>query len=244
MWKSLLQRCARSMGYEISRRGKAETYTECPPYGYFTYSPWFEPWFLEKYNRIKDHTCVKEDRCYMIYRFAQTCMRLPGDFAECGVYRGGTAVLTAATLVEGGVRDKKLHLFDTFAGMPTTADSDPSSHKEGDFGDTSLDHVKGLLREYPFVTFNPGFIPKTLEAVKDRTFAMAHIDVDLYQSTRDAFEFFYPRMSPGGIMLCDDYGAPAYIEAAKKAVDEFFANKPEKPISLRNGQCFVIKAPA
>lgn len=243
-WKGLLQRCARAMGYEISRRGTAETYTLCPPYGYFTYSPWFEEWFQAKYNLIKDYTCVKEDRCYMLYRFCQTCMRLPGDIAECGVYRGGTAALLSSTLVEGGVKDKQLHLFDTFAGMPTTADKDPSSHQQGDFGDTSLEHVKNLLRDYPFVTFNPGFIPKTLDAVKDRKFAMAHIDVDLYQSTKDAFEFFYPRIVAGGIMVCDDYGAPAYIKAARLAVDDFFADKPEKPISLRNGQCFVIKAHA
>lgn len=243
-WKNLLQSFARSFGYEISRRGPSDTYTLCPPYGYFTYSPWFEKWFQEKYDRIKENTAVKEDRCYMLHRFCQMSMHLPGDIAECGVYRGGTACLLAETMIEGGLRGKQLHLFDTFEGMPESANADNSSHKKGDFGDTSLDHVKSILTGRTFVTFNPGYIPKTLQAVQDRKFAMVHIDVDLYQSTRDAFEFFYPRVSPGGVMVCDDYGAPAYIEAARRAVDEFFKDKPEKPISLRNGQCFIIKSPA
>ncbi|HWL94746.1 MAG TPA: TylF/MycF/NovP-related O-methyltransferase, partial [Phycisphaerae bacterium] len=191
-WKGIVQRCVRALGFEITRRGDAQTYTLCPPYGYFTYSPWFEEWFQEKYRRIKDHTCVKEDRCYMLYRLCQSAMRLPGDVAECGVYRGGTSLLLASALVEAGQRDRQLHLFDTFQGMPESADADASTHKRGDFGDTSLSHVKELLKDYPFVTLNPGFIPQTLEAVKDKKFAMVHVDVDLYRSTRDAFEFFYP----------------------------------------------------
>jgi O-methyltransferase len=241
-WKFLVQRFVRSRGYEISRRGDPETYTLCPPYGYFTYSPWFEPWFQEKYSRIRHHTGVKEDRCYMLYRLCQTCMWLPGDLAECGVYRGGTALLLAQTMVEGGVHNKALHLFDTFEGMPEMADTDQSSHQRRDFGDTSLDHVKSLLRNYAFVTYNPGIIPHTLDVVKNSNFAMVHVDVDLYKSTLDAFKFFYPRVVPGGIMVCDDYGWPAYIKAAKLAVDEYFADKREKPIALRNGQCFIIKS--
>ncbi len=240
-WKGVVQRCFRAVGYEVSRRGDAEVYTLCPPYGYFTYSPWFEDWFKEKYHRIKDHTAVKEDRCYMLYRLCQACVRLPGDIAECGVYRGGTAFLLASTLVESGVTNKQLHLFDTFQGMPQTANADASTHRRGDFGDTSLEHVTNLLHEFSFVTLNEGFIPATLDVVKDRYFAMVHVDVDLYQSTKDAFEFFYPRMVPGGIMICDDYGAPAYVKSAKLAMDEFLADKPERPISLRNGECFIIK---
>ena len=68
-----------------------------------------------------------------------------------------------------------------------------------------------------------------------------HVDVDLYSSTRAAFEFFYPRMVSGGVMVCDDYGAPAYVDAAKRAVDEMFADRAEYPISLGTGQCFVVK---
>lgn len=117
------------------------------------------------------------------------------------------------------------------------APDDPS----GIFHDTNLARVKELLKDYPFVAFHPGFIPHTLEAARDRRFALAHIDVDLYQSPRDAFAFFYPRVVLGGILVCDDYGAPAHIKSARRAVEEFFRDKPEKPIAPRTGQCFIIK---
>jgi hypothetical protein len=125
--------------------------------------------------------------------------------------------------------------------MPKLADADSSTHKEGDFGDVSLEAVKALLADYSFVSYYPGLIPETLAPVKDRHFAFAHVDVDLYESTKASFSFFYPRIVKGGIMVCDDDGAPAYVKSAKLAVDEFFEDKPENVISVRTGQCFVIK---
>ena len=94
-WKLLVQRFFRAFGYELTRRGEPSLYTECVPYGYFTYSPWCEPWFQKIYRSIQKDTGVKPDRCYMLYRFAQHCLHLDGEFAECGVFRGGTAVLVA-----------------------------------------------------------------------------------------------------------------------------------------------------
>jgi len=241
-WKGLVQGFFRTFGFEISHRGNPETYTECVPYGYFTYSPWFEEWFQKQYkDGIESHSAVKEDRCYILLRFMEHCLHLEGDFAECGVYKGGTALQAARTLKSEDGGKKRLHLFDTFAGMPNLADADSSTHKKGDFGDVSLDAVKALLAGYSFVSYYPGLIPETLAPVKDRQFAFAHIDVDLYESTKECFSFFYPRMARGGIMVCDDYGAPAYVKSAKLAVDEFFEDKPENVISLRTGQCFVIK---
>jgi O-methyltransferase len=216
-------------------------YTICPPYNYSTYSPWFEDWFQEIYVKIKDYTVVTEDRCYIIYRFCQHCLHLEGDFAECGVYKGGTAFLIASTLRDNSIQNKQLHLFDTFAGMPAIADEDASGYKEGDFGDVSLTAIKGYLQVFNFVGFYQGLIPETFEVVKNRRFAFVHVDVDLYQTARDCCNFFYERMTKGGIMIFDDYGEPRFRFAEKQAVDEFFSDKPENPISLRTGQCIVIK---
>ena len=149
-WKRPVIGALRKFGYELCRRGEPSTYTPCLPYGYFTYSPWFEGWFQEKYAGIKPYTAVTEDRCYMLYRLAQRCAHLDGDFAECGVYRGGTAALLAGTLTESATEGKQLHLFDTFEGMPDDAGSDPSSHRKGDFGDTSLESVGERLSDFPF----------------------------------------------------------------------------------------------
>jgi O-methyltransferase len=240
-WKLIVQQRLLKMGYAVYRVGSGNPYSLCPPYDYWTYSPWFESWFQEIYAKVKDRTMVKEDRCYVIYEFCRHCLHFEGDFAECGVYKGGSAFLIASTLVNSPASGKGVHLFDTFRGMPAIANDDPSGVKEGQFGDTSLTAVKNYLSVFPNVSFHPGVIPETFDAVKENRFAFVHVDVDLYQTAKDCCEFFYGRMVPGGIMIFDDYGFVHFRYSAKRAVDEFFAGKPETPITLRTGQCLIIK---
>lgn len=228
--------------YRIYKVGRSALYTPCPPYRYATYSPWFSEEFKQLYEKIKDYTLVKEDRCYILERFVRHCLHLDGDVAECGVFKGGTAFLLAHTMQgHPTLQDKRLHLFDTFSGMPTAAEGDPSGHKRGDFGDTLLDWVRNYLRPFPFVEYHPGIMPDTFKGVQERKFSFVHVDVDLYQTAKECCEFFYGRMVQGGVMIFDDYGFRGYQFAEKKAVDDFFKDKPEVPISLRTGQCLVIK---
>ena len=240
-WKMIIMKMFLKMGYDVRRTVVPGAYTWCPPYEYPTYSPWFEDWFQEIYSKVKDHTMVKEDRCYIIHRFCKQCLHLEGDFAECGVYKGGTAFLIAHTIDNNSASERQVHLFDTFAGMPAIADEEPTGFTEGDLGDVSLTAIKDYLGPFPHVVFHPGVIPETFEAVKDRRFAFVHIDVDLYRTTTDCYSFFYDRMASGGVMICDDYGFVHFKNSAKRAVDEFFFDKPETPISLRTGQCIIIK---
>jgi O-methyltransferase len=244
-YKTIVLMMFHRLGYEVIRIGKMGSkrgkYTLCYPYTHYTYSPWFEDWFQEKYAKVKDYTLLKENQCYVVYEFCLHCLHLQGDFAECGVYKGGSAFLIAETLASNSVHDKETHLFDTFTGMPAMANHDPSGLKEGRFSDTSLSAVKAYLRNFPFVVFHPGLIPNTLENVKDKRFAFVHIDVDLYQTTKDCLNFFYNRMSRGGIMIFDDYGWPFFKESEKKAADEFFEGKPETPIALQTGQAIMVK---
>ncbi len=239
--KTIIKNLGDAFGVHITRKGQGGPYTLSPAFGYATYSPWFEPWFQEVFAPAKPLVSSRDDRCYTLYRFAQHCAHLPGDFAECGVFRGGTAWLAVRALREAGVTNKEVHLFDTFAGMPDVARDDASTHLVGDLNQTSADAVAALFRDDPFVKLHPGVIPDTLPPVAERRFAFVHVDVDLYASTRDSFAFFYDRMTPGGVMLCDDYGFPAYERSAKLAVDEFFDKRPEKPIVVATGQCFIIK---
>ena len=83
-------------------------------------------------------------------------------------------------------------------------------------------------------------IPHSLTLVKDRRFSFVHIDMDIYTSIRSACEFFYERMQPGGVLLFDDYGYPS-CPGARKAVDEFFSDKPETKLVMVTGQCSVQK---
>lgn len=215
-----------------------EPYIKHQTEGYILYAPWFEPEFLKWYAQFSHRTVVKEDRCYMLRQFSQYAAQLDGDFAECGCYRGGTAWLLGES--SQGKEGRKLHLFDTFEGMPVLADSDPGGHKKGDFGDTSLESVKELLSGYNHVEYHPGFIPTTFDGVDGR-FAFVHVDVDLFETSSACYEFFYPKMVKGGIMICDDYGFRKYQTSARKAVDSFFADKPEVVVTLPTGQALVIK---
>jgi len=242
-WKIIVQKFSNKFGYRLTkiRGGEKLPYTRNHPYSSYTYSPWFENWFLDILKKISDHTLVSEDRCYTIHMFSKHCRHLEGDFAECGIYKGGTAYLISLILKDNSNHQKTLHLFDTFSGMPKSANEDKSHHKEGDYDDTSVEAVKDFLSDYSFVEFHPGLIPDTFEAVTNKKFAFVHIDVDIYQSIKDCCEFFYERMTKGGIMIFDDYGFQGYELAAKKAVDDFFIGKSEIPITLRNGQCLVLK---
>ena len=237
-WKRALQGLFRTLGLEVHKVAKGGSYTLHPPYGYATYSPWFEEPFRARYERIRSRTLVSEDRCYVIHQLARWARHLDGDFAECGVYKGGTALLIAETLAEAGI-EKRFDLFDTFTGMPDPGG--PSHHAQGDFGDVSLEEVKSVLRGHPGVAFHPGFIPDTFAGLEDASFAFSYVDVDIYPSVRDCCTFLYPRTTHGGILLFDDYGLPAYQAEARRAVDEFFSDKPESPVVLGSGQCFVLK---
>ena len=87
------------------------------------YQPMFSPWeglpeFEQYYGKIKDLTMVRRDSCYVLLKTLQQSLQLKGDAVECGVFRGGTALLEA--MVIAGT-DRNLHLFDSFEGMPETS---------------------------------------------------------------------------------------------------------------------------
>ena len=163
--------------------------------------------------------------------------------AECGVYAGGTAHVLAATMqAYRGEQASKFHLFDTFNGMPDTSVAQRHYHSPGAFGDTSLEQVQGRLHDYPFIQFHRGVIPRSFEDVAEvPLYSFVHIDVDIYPTTLECCKYFWPRLSPGGVMVFDDYGFRPYQYAERAAVDEFFGRVPEKPIYLPTGQAVVTK---
>jgi len=203
------------------------------------YSPWEgEPAFEMLYRQTQNLTLVSRDRCYLLWKTLQQSLNLTGDFVECGVFRGGTALLEARTL-QGQMSKRKLHLFDSFAGMPETTDG-VDSFEAGDFSRTSAEAVARLLKPYSFVEMHVGFIPDTFQGLELEHIAWVHIDVDLYQSVQECISYFYARLVPGGFMIFDDYGFPS-CPGARRAVDEAFAKLPEVPICLPTGQCLVVK---
>jgi O-methyltransferase len=207
------------------------------------FSPWLgHPDFQAVYEGVKPYTLVSADRCYVLINFARYARHLPGDFAECGVYRGGTALLLGRVLGANG--GKRLYLFDSFQGLPKMDQEKDPWFTEGQYSAESVEAVEELLRDFRSkIDVRPGWIPDTFRGLENNRYAFAHLDVDLYQSTLDCCKYFYPRLVPGGILLFDEYAfAPARGE--KDAVDEFFADKPESPITLPTGQAMVLKVPS
>jgi len=157
-----------------------------------------------------------------------------GEVVEVGVYKGGTARLLALALPH-----KTVHLFDTFAGMPAT-NSNFDKHLAGEFSDTSLAAVQEHLKDCRNVHFYQGLFPATSGPIAQTKFSLVHVDADIYDSVRACCEFFYPRLEKDAVMLFDDYGFPT-CPGARKAVDDFFSDKPEVPFYLPTGQCLVVR---
>jgi O-methyltransferase len=226
---------------------RGRRYTVLVPYGNRVLTPWFDP--LDDSPFSDAHrvalaggpVSVSPDRCYMLHQFARRAARLDGDMAECGVYTGGTAHLISETL--NGAANLTFHLFDSFQGMPQSAEPERDYHAPGDFAETSVARVQQRLSTYDFVRFHVGFVPATFSDLDPAArFSFVHIDMDIYPSTLDCCRWFWPRMSAGGVMVFDDYGFFPYRAAAQAAVDEFFTNEVEKPILLPTGQAVVFKS--
>jgi len=184
-------------------------------------------------NQINRETevLVTNNEAFQIYVAAAAARKVEGDFAEVGVYKGGTA-----RFICEAKRDKVLHLFDTFEGLPERTAEDEFL-EVGQFA-ADIDEVKSFLKSYKKVYFYKGLFPETSVPVKNKRFAFVHLDVDFYKSTLDSLEFFYPRMSKGGIILSHDYST---LPGIKKAFDKFFSDKKEIIIPLSTNQCLVFK---
>ena len=200
-----------------------------------------DPGFLELMATLQRDSLIIQslNEAYNLYRLCAQTRQLEGEIAELGVYKGGTARMLCE--VQHG---KELHLFDTFdayGGMPAVR-AGVDLHKPGDFKEARLSEVKKLCSGFEGVHFHPGLFPETTKDLesKSRTFAFVHLDVDIYQSTLDGLKYFYPRLSPGGMLVSHDY---QFLPCAgvRKAFEEFFVDKPEPVIELWDTQCLVVK---
>jgi O-methyltransferase len=190
--------------------------------------------FLNLYEEGKILLTMYE--MHNIYKLVKQTAKIEGDIAEVGVYKGGSAKIISE--VKG---NKNLHLFDTFEGMPSV-DSSIDTHKKDDFNDTSLSTVKNYLSGYKNIFFYKGYFPASLEGTDcyNLKYSFVNLDVDIYESTKSALEFFYSRVNKGGMILSHDYNALS-CPGVKKAFDDFFSEKPEPIIELWDTQCLVVK---
>jgi len=174
------------------------------------------------------------DKKYIFKNLLNLVENIDADYAECGVYQGASSYLILQKYTEN-----RLHIFDSFEGLSEPENIDGNYWSRGNLF-ASEDLVRKNLSEFTNFTLYKGWIPDRFNEVADKKFAFVHIDVDLYQPTLDSIRFFYSRMLPGAVILCDDYGS-VVCPGAKRAFDEFFEDKDENIVALPEQQCFIIK---
>jgi O-methyltransferase len=222
-------------------------YTVQVPHGRRVLTPWFDE--ASEFGRIqrsvRNQGGPSPDSNFMLHQLVRRCLRLPGDMAECGVFRGSSAKVIATTLANRKA-PTRLHLFDTFEGTPAVWDPSHDYTRPGTFGDTSLEQVRRCLADHlERCAFYRGIMPDTFAEVPEGAmFSLVNVDVGLYATEKACAEFFWPRLVPGGAMLFGPYGLYPYRRATRRAVDEFFASAAEEPILLPSGQALLIKGVA
>lgn len=185
---------------------------------------------------------MPDDRRFFLFNTAASVRHVEGDSADIGVRFG-----TSSYFILSGLKapEKPHHLFDSFEGLsePTKEDMPDGKTTPWSKGDLSVDEsvTRKNLARFANCHYYKGWIPERFPDVEGRRFSFVHVDVDLYEPTRDSLAFFYPRVSPRGVIICDDYGFTS-CHGARKAVDEFFADKPESIIHVPTGQALIVKA--
>jgi hypothetical protein len=175
---------------------------------------------------------------------------IPGAIVECGVWRGGAVMAILRTLLRLGATDRDVYLFDTFAGMSSPTEHDVSWQGEratelhaarggqaggSDWDRASLEDVKaGVLSVgYPpeRIRFVRGKVEDTVPAQAPDKIALLRLDTDWYESTKHEFTHLYPRLSRGGVLIIDDYGAWL---GARRATDEYLAETGARILLIRS----------
>jgi O-methyltransferase len=197
---------------------------------------WFQDEeFFRAFYAFAEHDQTA-DRKYTLRELLRLVDDVPGDTAECGVYRGASSWFICDHFRSSG---RTHHGFDSFEGLSTPAGIDGSFWTEGDLR-VSEEEARRVLAPFDAKLYR-GWFPDRFPEVADRTFAFVHIDVDLYQPTLDSLAFFYPRMAPGGIILLDDHGQTT-CPGATRAAEEFMSGHPESIVLLTTGQAMIQKA--
>jgi hypothetical protein len=187
--------------------------------------------------------------------FAHT-LDVPGERVECGVFSGFGSLLMCRLMRarQPGFDGTGFHLVDSFEGLSSPAAEDALELREkpgrgtvavlgfdkGAFA-APIEYARAAMREFPGARIHKGWIPEVLAALPDAPFAFVHVDVDLYEPTRACLEHFYPRLPDGGVIVCDDYGAPRFPGAAR-AWDEYCDRRGIPYVVLDTGQSIILRA--
>ncbi len=201
------------------------------------------PWEMEEafhplFRHCEPYTLTSVDRMYGLYKATEYVSKasIPGTIVECGVFKGGSIMLAALTLLKFEDTDRELYLYDTFKGMtkPTDEDLDMRGEAAHDVWKASqrtdynewtyapLDFVQKNMNSthYPpeKIKYVQGPVEETLPEKTPEKIALLRLDTDWYESTYHELIHLYPLLSPGGVLIIDDYG---HFKGTRKAVDQY-----------------------
>jgi O-methyltransferase len=181
---------------------------------------------------------TSRERMYSVFQAARYIAqaRVPGDIVECGVWRGGSSMMAAFTLLSSGDDDRTFWLYDTFEGMPEPGELDLGLQREDAHNEwrrnqhasinewcyASMDEVSANMRatglrvqQFELIE---GKIEDTIPDRMPEQIALLRLDTDWYESTYHELVHLFPLLSPGAVLILDDYG---HWGGARKAVDQY-----------------------
>ena len=193
-----------------------------------------------------------QTRCDLV-RYFLTTLSVPGARVECGAYRGASALLLCRTLraQNASFAGEGFFLIDSFSGTSESTESDYIAVRDAAGAarmqpffppgktDVKADDVRAYFREFPAAQILEGWIPGVFEALTASAWAFVHLDLTLYEPTLAALNYFYGKLSPGGVLIVD---GSVFCPGAQKAVDRF-SNENDVPyVTLGHREAVFLKA--
>lgn len=233
---------AKGLALPLVRGDAVRSGAHAMAYPISTYAPWqADADFSRVYREVKANTLVDIWRCYELWSLLGELTDIPGAVLEVGVWRGGSGALMAARAAGLGMSDP-VYLCDTWKGVVKTAPGD-IYYRDGKHDDTSKEIVASLVARMGLtnVTLLEGVFPEdTGSAIPSGALRLVHVDVDVYRSAKEVFDWAWPRLSPGGVAVFDDYGFPAcpgvtrFVEEQRRMPDRLVLHN-------LNGHGLVVK---
>lgn len=236
----LVKKIARAFGLEIVRK-RAK----------YRYPPDVPSALVEIYEKVRPYTMTSPERIFSLCEAVKYIQdkNIEGNIVECGVWKGGSMMAVAETLLMTRDTSRKLYLFDTFEGMPPPTENDVDitgitaehlldcSDKETEESvrcRATLNVVEKVIGStgYPIgnINFVKGMVEQTIPYFMPDKIALLRLDTDWYESTKHEMEHLFPRLVKGGVLIIDDYG---HWQGARKAVDEYLGENSVKILLSR-----------
>jgi O-methyltransferase len=204
-----------------------------------------DEFFWATFEKCKAYSLLGVETFYNLYRSIEylAVNKIRGDFVECGVFLGGAILAMSDFAHHFGLRDRRFHLYDTFAGFPdNTSEVDLRGNTvefrpHANFLETVRDVISRSLCAPEQFEIIQGRVEETLRRTKPQAICLLRLDTDYYESSRVELIELYPLLCSGGVLIVDDYGL---FEGARRATDEVLRQHEQRPLLMRIN--FAVRA--